>query len=110
MSNLQEVPTDDLLLFQDYPTTVPVHNATANRTVSVPSSQIDVSGNLKSSPSHLQGDMQQTGGGNRPQNVPDLGAGGDMDAGKFTQLIIILLFIKTTYFCRRSTFKIFLDH
>lgn len=79
MSNLQEVSTDDLLSFQDYPTipTVPVHNSN-NQTVSIPASQIDVSGNLRTSPAHLQSEtMQQSLGGNMSPYVQDLGAGGD---------------------------------
>ncbi|XP_066252072.1 protein YIPF1 [Euwallacea similis] len=75
MSNLQEVPTDDLLSFQDYPT-VPVHNTINNTTVSVPASQIDVSGNIKSSASHsfpLSGSMQQSGSPS-PGNVQDFGS------------------------------------
>ncbi|XP_076251120.1 protein YIPF1 isoform X2 [Rhynchophorus ferrugineus] len=49
MTNLQEIPTDDLLSFHDFPT-VPVHNTVGNSTISVPASQVDVSGNLKSTP------------------------------------------------------------
>lgn len=75
MSNLQEVPTDDLLSFQDYPT-VPVHN-TINSTVSVPVSQIDVSGNLKSGPAEISGNMQQqTHTSSQLPNAP-IGAAGD---------------------------------
>lgn len=84
MSNLEEVPTDDLLSFHDYPTvpSVPVHNITGNKTVSIPPLQIDVSGNLKTSPVHPQNDnMQQSVGGNMPTYVPDLGAAGDSPGG-----------------------------
>lgn len=79
MSNLEEVPTDDLLSFQDYPTlpSVPVHNS-SNRTVSVPVSQIDVSGNIKSTSGTFRDDTtQQSVSGNMPPYVPDLGGGGD---------------------------------
>jgi len=76
MSNLQEVPTDDLLSFQDY-STVPVHNTINSSTVSVPVSQIDVSGNLKSGPAEVSGNMQQqTHTSSQLPNAP-IEAGGD---------------------------------
>ncbi|ENN70727.1 hypothetical protein HUJ04_011555 [Dendroctonus ponderosae] len=75
MSNLQEVATDDLLSFQDY--TVPVHVPLVSSTVSVPVSQIDVSGNLKSTSVQLEGDMQQIRSSSRPVNVPEMGSAGD---------------------------------
>lgn len=78
MSNLQEVPTDDLLSFQDY-STVPVHNTINSSTVSVPVSQIDVSGNLKSGPAEVSGNMQQqTHTSSQLPNAP-IEAGGDAD-------------------------------
>lgn len=70
MTNLQEIPTDDLLSFHDYPA-VPVHNTVGNSTISVPVSQIDVSGNLKSTP-------QNTADNNTPhQTISDNLAGMD---------------------------------
>ncbi|ENN70725.1 protein YIPF1 [Dendroctonus ponderosae] len=75
MSNLQEVATDDLLSFQDY--TVPVHVPLVSSTVSVPVSQIDVSGNLKSTSVQLEGDMQQIRSSSRPVNVPEMGGARD---------------------------------
>lgn len=73
MTNLQEVPTDDLLSFQDYPT-VPVHTAGGNSTISVPVTQIDVSGNLKSNPPSSTNNMPPPGNPNNPSSLPNLGS------------------------------------
>lgn len=86
MSNLQEVATDDLLSFQDY--TVPVHVPIVNSTVSVPVSQIDVSGNLKTTSAQLEGDMQQIRSPSRPADVPEMGGTGDANDGMTTRLIL----------------------
>ncbi|KAL1509054.1 hypothetical protein ABEB36_003855 [Hypothenemus hampei] len=79
MSNLREVPTDDLLSFHDYPT-VPVHNSTvSNSTISVPVSDIDVSGNIKTVPAQSQEQKMNSFESSSSVNYPDLGAGGDAD-------------------------------
>lgn len=58
MTNLQEVPTDELLSFHDFPT---VHNTANNTTIPISESQIkvsDPSGNFEQSPNN-----QATGSG-----------------------------------------------
>ncbi|XP_050300008.1 protein YIPF1 [Anthonomus grandis grandis] len=71
--SLQEVPTDDLLSFQDYPIeAVPVHSpGGSNRTVSVPVSQIDVSGNIKTNSAPLDDNMRRSEAPSGSGDVPN---------------------------------------
>lgn len=66
MTNLQEVPTDELLSFQDFPT---VHNPGNNTTIPISESQMkinDLSGNFQQSPNNPSA-------GNAPNVTDDTG-------------------------------------
>lgn len=57
MTNLQEVPTDELLSFQDYPNEYPsVHNSGNSTTIPIPEPQIrvnNIEGNMQSTPNMI---------------------------------------------------------
>ncbi|CAH1159533.1 unnamed protein product [Phaedon cochleariae] len=61
MTNLQEVPTEELLSFQDYPT---VHNNRNNTTIPISEAQINVE--------NLDGNFRNSPGSQRPTSSPNV--------------------------------------
>lgn len=57
MTNLQEVPTDELLSFQDYPA---IHNPNSNSTISLSSVQVAKDDTFQNSPGKIQVNTEET--------------------------------------------------